>query len=95
MAEENKPAVKELYINGFYIGLRAADAQLYVSINAQPLATLNMSLITLKNLSTTLASEIEHYETSLGIKIPALTDVQSRIDAFNLKLKESEESDKK
>jgi hypothetical protein len=87
--EENN--VKDVYINGFYIIMRAADAQIQLNLNGQDIVKVNMSLITAKNLALKLNGELTRYEADLDVKIESYEEVQTKIDAFNLRAKQERE----
>jgi len=91
MANEEKKST-EIYANGFYIGLRSADGQLYLSANGKEVAIINMSLITLKHLASKLVSEIQHYEQTLGVEIASAEAIQAKIDEYNLRLEEQKKN---
>ena len=88
MADDSTEKTEEIYINGFFVGLKAQDLQLYTDLHGQPIVNINMSLITAKNLAKKLTAQIEHYEKTLGVIIDDYDELQAKIDAFNAKLKE-------
>jgi hypothetical protein len=95
MSEQEKYEVEDIYINSFYIILRATDSQIQLSLNGEDIVKVNMSLITAKNLAIKLSAEIVRYENDLGVKIETLDEVQVKIDAFNLNLKQKQEQEQK
>ena len=85
----NDDITDEIYINGFNIGMKASDSQLYLYLNGMDIITVNLSLMMFKNLAKKMSQEVERYEKDLGVNIEDMDEVQKKIDNFNIMLKES------
>ena len=79
-----KPLV---YFNGFNVYPSLVDFQLYLYVNGDPYATLNMSYVTAKNLANKILSSIEDYEKSFETKIDEYEDLSKRLEALNTEKK--------
>ena len=94
MSDNIEKKTTEIYINQFYISLKATDSQLYLSLNGEPIVNINMSLITAKNFAKQLNTQIAQYEVDLDVKIEDFSEIQTKIDAFNEKVKEANKGEK-
>ena len=90
MEETNNNEADIIYINGFYINMKATDLQINLYLNGQDVSLAVMSFVTAKNLANKLTAEIKRYEDILGVVIDDNDELQNKIDSFNEKLRAAE-----
>ena len=85
----DKPTV---YLNGFNVNPTFVDFQVFTYLNGSPMVTLNMSLITAKNLAKKILASIESYEQDFDSKV---NDFDQLVAILEGKAKEQEKSAEK
>jgi hypothetical protein len=71
--------IKQLYANGFEVGMSLSDVTLILTLDGAAYAKINLSFITAKTLVGDLKALIENFESATGQSVMSMREVQSSL----------------